>query len=853
VSEHALVTKDEAMTEGGNPMMGIGWDWKAGRMSARWAVPALVFLLFMAGNAAVFARTWFPLPPVDSEHRQALATLIVDDEYWVGYAKSGLIIYDDWGQVKKRITTKEGLPGETVTALLRHGDDVWIGTSDGLARRGLKHEGLKVYKVGYGLPDGGITCLAARGSQIFAGTLKGLVKIEGEGMQVLTEDHGLPAAHITALCGADPGLFVGTPKGWAVIDSGVVKRTYTAENSALPTEWITAIAFIRRKVFLASSVSSSSDEWVYLGTAGGGLMVFNSGTYHVLTGNSDAPTATWITCLIHEPLQNHLWVGHHEGISVLRFDEGRWDHFNMANSGLRNNFVGALSLRVIETVLKDYEPMNAPGMPQLRGGRACPCDFCVRVMPNPDPPICPHCWGLASAPANASAPAATPDPDDAEGPEDQNSGDAEAAPAPEEAAASPPEGPSSPPCQAENGASAVASGTAAARPAGPRIIHIYRTWAAVGHREGCDIYFHKTQPHIGQGNFYAYLANKGWEAVGVGVGEYVYAGVRPPGAAEGFLFGFVPSQVSFESIWSAVSNARYTTTINTLTSGPEGNPLVGAYTVGRGGIAVLDVRTDSWSYYGAGEGLADLNVTAFAKSPVGLLVGTGGIGMSGRVYLFKDNVIYTLPRTGLKVEGTESMFPSPVTALAATENRLFVGTKKDGLFIFDGETWKRYETLKTPKLMSDHITALAVYNDVLYIGTPKGLTVLAQERWYHFHITTLGACSDHVQALLWDDTEGAEELLVLWIGHSGGLLRVSSFAGVMAHGGKYRTMGTGGFVWPTRTPPEGIVGWYWPGSPHDPKDVCPFDGLPGLEIYGMAIDDLNLWVGTSNGVGRIRR
>ncbi len=768
-------------------------------MWGRWLRRLVVWMILCALVSPLWARSWYTPPPPAPNLKQVLVTLLDGGDIWVGYRDYGLVRMDFYGTVQKTYTPANGLPGPTVTAIVRVGDDLWAGTSDGLAF--IDQSGsIKVFTADDGLPDNGITCLATRDGELFVGTMRGLARYRGGSFDVWTEERGLPTDHITGLCDSPIGMLVTTTKGWAVVRGHDVESHTMGSDASLPCEWFTCAAFYKYRRF-----GSTADEWIVLGTAGEGLFLYNDRKYTALRDLDPGLAATWITCLAYEPVTERLWVGSKEGIAVKDVKDGPWELITSANSGLVSDAVNHLSLMVIDYPIKDYEPMNASGQPQLRGCSGCACASCTQNIASP--PYQP-CKELCYAP---------------------------------------------PP-----------TGTY-------KVLHVIQTWAGIATDEGANVLFEKNLPHRGQGNFYTYLANMGWKVVGLGVGERVYAAVHPPGALTGFLFAFVPPKVEFVPDFPKPSAVRFTNEVNVLVTTHDGRPAVGGYKVGRGGLAVLTgAESGFWSIFDGNHGLHDCNVTALARDKNSLLIGTGGvsdgsfdfrtktgsIGSSGNLYRWRDGQIEPFAREGLPFGNPSSMFRSAVTAICADDDKVYVGTNGDGLYSFDGVTWTRWETLKTKGLSSDFIQALAVRDGILYVGSKKGLDCFGPGFFLHANITDFGAYSNEVEALLFDDSEGDESKLVLWVGHRNGLLRISTEQGTMAHGGKPRARGTGSLAWPSRGGPavSTLVGWAWPGNPNEGGlDVCPFDGLPGNHVYALAYDDLNLWIATDNGIGRLRK
>lgn len=791
-----------------------------------WAAMVICLILVLCNTPA--EASWFPLELPTPQTKTALATLQTEKGTWVGYANYGLVFYDDNAQIQIRLTPKEGLPGPTVTDLALRGKELWIATSDGLAYRS-ETGGLTTFTARDGLPDNGITCLGVRDGVLYAGTMKGLVRFRGESFDVITDEKGLPSAHITALAAYEKGMIVGTPKGWATLDGDMVE-SHTRAGDGLPFEWITSAAFFKYRKAELSAQSNVSNEWFVLGSAGGGLIFYHDKAYTSLRKDDEGPASDWITAVQHEPVTNTLWVGSQNGLAAEKIEDGVWRRFSAQSGGLISDLVKDLSVRALDIPIQDYEILLGKGE-------------------------CPGCAKAADFSASWSRSIATNSY-----PSFANPGQAGPVASGMHAILDCPteyRDPNPHPCTA--GCWDLAASGAVPR---PRILHIYQTWVAIGTEEGAELLYEKKLPHHGQGNIYSYLANKGYEIKGLGVGETVYAGTYPPGAGEGFLFMWTPNHIRFECGFADPPDTSYTSTINTLSTTAEGYPAVGACTVGRGGLAILDLPAanssslaNPWRILGGKEGLTDLNITTMFREGSSLLVGTGLLGKSGSVFRFKDGKFETFSKAGLAKASNVSLFPSPVTCLWGDGKKVYVGTKGDGVYYFDGDSWTRYDTLNSKSLTSDAIQTLTFRNGILYVGTKKGLDCISSAGNHHFNVTEWLCWTNNVEYLLWDDSDGDGDQMVLWIGTHDGFSRVSTPLGDMQHGGKGRSIGEGTMIWPDSSPTmKKIVIHSWPGNPKEERaDVCPFDGMPGNRVTCMAYDDINLWIGTDNGICRFRK
>lgn len=151
---------------------------------------------------------------------------------WAG-TEHGLARFDGhgWRVVLDRVA---------VSALQLVGRDLWVGTSEGLARvvdgelvRG-PHEGL--------LERRAVRALAAEGSRLYAGTTSGeLLALEGARLaRRWSAAEGLPAAAITRLLVVGDHIAVGTERGLRIVDSA--SGTVSVIEGPLANATITGLA-----------------------------------------------------------------------------------------------------------------------------------------------------------------------------------------------------------------------------------------------------------------------------------------------------------------------------------------------------------------------------------------------------------------------------------------------------------------------------------------------------------------------------------------------------------------------------------------------------------------------------------
>jgi len=129
------------------------------------------------------------------------------------------------------------------------------------------------------------------------------------------------------------------------------------------------------------------------------------------------------------------------------------------------------------------------------------------------------------------------------------------------------------------------------------------------------------------------------------------------------------------------------------------------------GLSVFDGKT--WKLYNKqNSGLPDNNVYALATGSKGSIwIGTckGLAKLSGKSW-----VVYNKSNSALSSDLILSLATD-------AKGNIWVGTNK-GLNFFDGKAWKHF-TVANSNLMDDRVQAISLYNNAVYIGTSKGISV----------------------------------------------------------------------------------------------------------------------------------
>ncbi len=221
-----------------------------------------------------------------------------DRSVWMG-GEGGLLRFFD-GPVR-RITTRDGLPSNTVRAMLElPNGDLLIGTDDGLA----VWDGEKVSAAPpqLVLPGPRVTALLqTRNRSYWIATSGGLLHWDGKSTRVLTRADGLPANHVLAITEDAYGLlWVGTTAGVASVTSRLQVSTVLGRQLLhLPVR----------------ALYADDKDRLWIGTDGAGVFVHSEGRSVQLT-REDGLAGDAVGCIIAD---NHgsLYFGTGGGISVL--------------------------------------------------------------------------------------------------------------------------------------------------------------------------------------------------------------------------------------------------------------------------------------------------------------------------------------------------------------------------------------------------------------------------------------------------------------------------------------------------------------------------------------------------------
>lgn len=242
-----------------------------------------------------------------------------------------MLVYDRW----ETFSTHDGLPSNEAKAIRVDGDKVWVGTDEGLAcreqrkwRRWSVKDGL-AHRVVLSLDVDPLT------HDLWIGTAGGLSRLSGGRFTTYNQlNSGLANDVVYGVCCYKGEVWIATASGVNRYRPRTNEWTiFNVNNSIMFEQWCYAI--------------SASDDMVYVGVWGGGIVEYNIRTgfwrdYHDPDGELEI-TLMKDVGPIHEVVpavsyENGLvWAGTYFGMN--RYDGRHWKNYFKTDSGLASDFV----------------------------------------------------------------------------------------------------------------------------------------------------------------------------------------------------------------------------------------------------------------------------------------------------------------------------------------------------------------------------------------------------------------------------------------------------------------------------------------------------------------------------------
>ncbi|MBI2943396.1 MAG: hypothetical protein HYY25_04275 [Candidatus Wallbacteria bacterium] len=232
----------------------------------------------------------------------------------------------------------DGLPSDTVWAVLPDGEGVWIGTTGGLAH--FDGSAFTAYRPADGLVHRAVTSLAKDpvDGSLWIGTFGGVSHLVGGKFENFTQStSGLINDVVYAVAVQGDTVWMGTANGLSGLDRRTgAFVTYDDRNAPFHENWCYG--------------ATVSEGKLYLSVWGGGLCIRDGATGHWEV-HMDPDGDNRVDVLADDGILSdvivtaskageRVWVASYFGAGL--FDGRRWRAFSTANSGLPRNFVNTV-------------------------------------------------------------------------------------------------------------------------------------------------------------------------------------------------------------------------------------------------------------------------------------------------------------------------------------------------------------------------------------------------------------------------------------------------------------------------------------------------------------------------------
>ncbi|MBK8283857.1 MAG: diguanylate cyclase [Ahniella sp.] len=270
--------------------------------------------------------------PIDPELQSVRSFLIESDGSVLIGGLKGLFRLRN-GRVE-RVPLPDGLPTQLVWSMLRRGNELWLGTNQGLVRLDERLQLLKLHQVGTSdqeLP-GAVVWTQKQGpdGRYWLGTSGGLVEVKGVGKDMVLARHPMSLAMSSRSVGSIE--FVGANELWLGTPRGLLR--YHPESRSV-RRFDSRDGLISDQ--LHNNASASDGERLYFGGAGGGVAFdpahppeskpgLNPSLVGMKIGTGPWPPPTGMLELPHDAptLQLRLSAFHFERPEKVRFSYRWW-------------------------------------------------------------------------------------------------------------------------------------------------------------------------------------------------------------------------------------------------------------------------------------------------------------------------------------------------------------------------------------------------------------------------------------------------------------------------------------------------------------------------------------------------
>lgn len=265
-------------------------------------------LFRLKGNGFGWQEVLKPRTTTLSDRNISALAYDENGQLWVGYFDRGLDILPDGSGHTVHVEDEHVFCVNRIWPDAR-ASTVEVATANGLVRFAGSGKPEQVLGKTDGLIVDHVTDVVAYRDGLALATPAGITFLDADGAHSMNAFHGLVNNHIYALGVFNNDLMVGTLGGLSDLEKGLVKTNYTAGNSGLKQNWITAVV-------------RAGDEWM-IGTYGGGVIGLDSTgkfhSYELATATMEInPNAMLVT-------KNHVFAGTlGEGLFVFSREKGRW-------------------------------------------------------------------------------------------------------------------------------------------------------------------------------------------------------------------------------------------------------------------------------------------------------------------------------------------------------------------------------------------------------------------------------------------------------------------------------------------------------------------------------------------------